>query len=188
MARLIYSAITSLDGYIADKSGSFDWAVPDEETHAFVNDLVRPAGTHLYGRRTHEVMRAWDGMPDDGSLSPVERDFAELWRSADKIVYSRSLETVAAPRTTLVREFDPVQVRRLKETAERDLLVGGTDIASAALRHGLVDEVQVIAFPVLVGGGRTAWPDGLHLRLDLRDQRRFDNGAVYLRYDVITGT
>jgi dihydrofolate reductase len=184
VARLVYSVICSLDGFIADEEGSFDWAAPDDEVHAFVNDLARPVGTHLYGRRLYEVMVAWETVPDDGSLPPVEEDFAAIWRDADKIVYSRTLDSVSSARTTIERDFDPAAVRRLKEAADRDLLIGGPDLASVALRSGLVDDVQLLVFPVLVGGGNPAWPAGLRTRLRLRDERRFGNGAAYLRYDV----
>ena len=153
MGRLLYSTITSLDGYIADETGTFDWAEPDDEVHAFVNDLVRPIGTHLYGRRLYDVMVFWETVPDDSSVDPVSRDFGRLWRGADKVVYSRTLDRVASGRTTLEREFDPDAVRRLKEASDTDLLVGGAELAGAAMRAGLVDEVSLFAFPVLVGGG-----------------------------------
>jgi dihydrofolate reductase len=184
MAKLIYSAIASLDGYTADENGDFDWAAPDEEVHDLVNDLTRPVGTYLYGRRMYETMRAWDAaelLTDD---SPAMRDFARIWQSADKIVYSRTLGSVTTARTRLDSSFDPDAVRELKATATRDLAVGGPDLASHAIKAGLVDEYQVFATPILVGGGTPAFPDKVRVRLDLLDERRFRNGTVYLRYRV----
>ena len=179
MAKLIYSAITSLDGYVADEQGKWDWSRPDEEVHAFVNDLVRPVGTHLYGRRMYEVLVAWETMDDP---APEMRDFAQIWRAADKIVYSRTLEGVSSERTHLEREFDPDAVRRMKEDADRDLTVAGPELAAQAIRAGLVDECQLFLSPVVVGGGTPALPDGVRWNLKLVDERRFGNGVVYLRY------
>ena len=181
MARLIYSAITSLDGYVADESGNFDWAAPDEEVHAFVNDLERPIGTCLYGRRMYEVMAVWETMADP---SPVMRDFAEIWRAADKVVYSTSLADVSSARTRIEREFDPETVRKLKATADRDLAVGGATLAGEAIRAGLVDELQLFLNPVIVGGGTQALPDGIRVDLELLEERRFEGGVVYLQYAV----
>lgn len=186
MAELIYSAITSLDGYVADAEGSFAWAMPDEEVHAFVNDLERPVGTYLYGRRMYEVMAAWETMPTDAGQPPVVRDFAGIWRAADKIVYSTTLDAVSSARTRLVRDFDPDAVRRMKAGAQRDLTVGGPGLAASAIAAGLVDEYQVFIAPVVVGGGTRFLPDGVRLALDLVDERRFGNGMAYLRYR--TGT
>jgi dihydrofolate reductase len=181
MARLIYSAIASLDGYTADEAGKFDWAAPDAELHAFVNDLERDVGTHLYGRRMYETMAVWETM--DVSAEPdVMRDYAEIWRDADKVVYSRTLAAPSTPRTRIERDFDPEVVRRMKGTAGRDLSVGGPGLAAHALRAGIVDEIQLFLVPVVVGGGTRALPDGLRLDLDLLDERRFAGGAVYLRY------
>ena len=183
MAKLIYSAIASLDGYIADEDGNFDWAAPDEEVHRFVNDLIRPVGTYLYGRRMYEVMRGWehpeDLLPD---RSPVTLDFAAVWQAADKVVYSRTLEEVSSARTRIERDFDPEAVRRRKESAGRDLAVGGPHLAAEALRAGLVDECQLFLAPVVVGGGNRALPDRLRLDLELLDERRFAGGTVFLRY------
>jgi dihydrofolate reductase len=179
MGRLLYSAITSLDGYVADESGRFDWAEPDEEVHAFANDLERPVGTHLYGRRMYEVMVAWETMDDE---HPVMRDYAELWRAAAKVVYSRTLDSVASASTQLEREFDPAAVERLKAAADRDISIGGPTLAATALRAGLVDECHLLVSPVVVGGGTRALPDGVRLDLELIDERRFGNGVVYLRY------
>jgi dihydrofolate reductase len=183
VAKLIYSAIASLDGYVADEAGEFDWAAPDEEVHAFVNELERPAGTYLYGRRMYEVMAPWETMPLAGQ-PPAMRDFAEIWRAADKIVYSGTLEAASTARTRIEREFDPDAVRQLKATAGRDLTIGGPELAGQALRAGLVDELQLFLVPVLVGGGKQALPDGVRLELDLVDERRFGDGTVYLRYEM----
>jgi dihydrofolate reductase len=183
VARLIYSAIASLDGYIADEAGNFDWAAPGEEVHAFVNRLERPVGTYLYGRRMYEVMAAWETLPLDDQ-PPVMREFAELWRAADKIVYSRTLGGVTRPRTRLEPEFDPEAVRQLKEAADRDLSVGGPELAGHALAAGLVDELQLFLAPVVVGGGMAALPDGIRLELDLLEEHRFRSGFVYLWYRI----
>ena len=184
MVKLMYSAIASLDGYIADAAGRFDWSAPDEEVHAFVNDLERPVGTYLYGRRMYEVMRAWETM-DASAGEPVTGDFAAIWRAADKIVYSRTLDAVSTQRTRLEHAFDPAAVRRLKASAGSDLSVGGAELAAAALAAGLVDEVHLFLNPVVVGGGTRALPDGLRLDLELLDERRFAGGVVYLRYRVV---
>jgi dihydrofolate reductase len=187
MAKLIYSAIASLDGYVADESGSFDWAVPDEQVHAFVNDLMRPVGTHLYGRRLYEVMAGWETDPTLAEQSPVMRDFAELWQAADKIVYSTTLATPSTARTRIERTFDPDAVRELKAAADRDLLVGGPELAAQAFAAGLVDECRLFLAPVIVGGGKQALPDHVRLRLELLDERRFDGGMVHLRYRTRPG-
>jgi dihydrofolate reductase len=181
MAKLIYSAIMSLDGYTADEQGNFDWAAPDEEVHRFVNDLERPVGTYLYGRRMYEVMSPWEtmGTPDQ---SPVTVDFARIWQAADKIVYSRALETVSTARTRLERQFDPEAVRQLKATTEPDISVGGSHLAAQAIQAGLVDEYHLFLTPTVVGGGNQALPDHVRLDLDLEDERRFTSGVVFLRY------
>ncbi|HXY73456.1 MAG TPA: dihydrofolate reductase family protein [Actinomycetota bacterium] len=184
MARLIYSMLTSLDGYVADERGNFDWAAPDEEVHTFVNDLERPVGTYLYGRRMYETMIFWDG-PEAIEDQPASmQDFARIWRAADKVVYSTTLPEVSTARTRLERRFDPDEVRRMKETAERDLSVGGPGLAGQAIAAGLVDELQLFVAPVVVGGGTRWLPD--HVRLDLRleEERRFGNGMVFCRYRV----
>jgi dihydrofolate reductase len=182
MAKLIYAAITSLDGYVADENGNFDWAAPDEEVHAFVNDLERPVGTYLYGRRMYEVMRYWETASTSADEPAVMRDFAELWQAADKIVYSKTLDTTATARTRLERDFDPEAVRQLKASSERDLTVGGPHLAAQALTAGLVDEIHLFLNPVLVGGGNPAFPDGVRMQLELLDERRFGNGVVHLHY------
>jgi dihydrofolate reductase len=166
MARLIYSAISSLDGYVADEDGHFDWAAPDEEVHAFINDLDRPLGTYLYGRRMYETME----------------DFARIWQAADKIVYSRTLETASTASTRIERDFDPEAVRRMKTEAERDLIVGGAELAAQAFEAGLVDECHLFVAPIVVGGGKRSLPANVRLKLDLLDERRFSSGMVYLYY------
>jgi dihydrofolate reductase len=182
MAKLIYSAITSLDGYVADEGGNFDWAAPDEEVHRFVNDLERPVGTYLYGRRVYEVMVYWETAHTLADQSPFIRDFTEIWQAADKIVYSRTLETAASARTRIERGFDPETVRQLKASTGRDISVGGPDLAAQAIEAGLVDELQLLVAPVVVGGGKQALPDKLRLKLELLEERRFGSGVVYLNY------
>ncbi|HEY1366200.1 MAG TPA: dihydrofolate reductase family protein [Gaiellaceae bacterium] len=176
---LIYSLIASLDGYTADEDGTFEWAAPGEEVHAFLNDLERPIGTYLYGRRMYETMLSWETLELDGQ-SPAMRDYAAIWRAADKVVYSKTLTEVSSSRTRLERAFDPDVVRRLK--AERDVSVGGPHLAAQALAAGLVDELQLYLVPVVVGGGTRALPDGVRLELELLEERRFDGGFVYLHY------
>ena len=183
MAKLIYSAITSLDGYIEDEDGAFDWAAPDEEVHAFVNDLVRPIGTYLDGRRMYDTMAVWETMPV-ADAPPAAQDFAAIWRAADKVVYSTTLTSVASAHTRLERTFDPVAVRVRKAAAARDLAVGGPALAAREIRAGLVDECQLFVAPVVVGGGKPALPDHVRLRLALLDTRRFASGVVHLRYAV----
>jgi dihydrofolate reductase len=184
MAKLIYSAITSLDGYVADEDGNFDWAEPDEEVHTFVNDLERPVGTYLYGRRMYEVMVSWESVRAD--QPPFIRDFAEIWRATDKIVYPRTLGAASSARTRIERDFDPARVRELKTGAERDLTVGGPDLAAQAFKAGLVDECQLFVAPIVVGGGKQSLPNHLRLKLELLDERRFGNGMVHLRYRTRT--
>lgn len=182
MPKLHYAAITSLDGYIADADGHFDWAMPSEEVHAFINDLERPIGTHLYGRRMYEMMVAWETMdvgPDEPS---VIRDFAASWRAAAKVVFSRTLRAATSARTCIERTFDPAAVRQMKATAPHDLSISGADLAAQGLRAGLVDEVHLFLTPIVIGGGTAALPDGLRLPLELLDERRFANGMTYLRY------
>lgn len=179
MARLIYSAIASLDGYVEDESGTFDWAAPDAEVHAFVNDLERPIATYLYGRRMYETMVYWE---TDDDQAPEARDYAEIWRAAEKVVYSRTLEGVSSEKTRLEREFDVGAIRALKERATADLSIGGAELAGQAIAEGLVDEVLLFLCPVVVGGGKPALPHGVKVGLDLVEERRFGNGVVYLRY------
>jgi dihydrofolate reductase len=181
MAKLIYSAITSLDGYVADEEGKFDWAEPDGEVHTFFNDLERPVGTYLYGRRMYEVMVAWETLTMNDQ-TPFMRDFAEIWRAADKIVYSKTLEAVSSARTRIERDFDQDVVREMKTSAGRDITVGGPNLAAHAFKAGLVDECHLFLAPVVVGGGTQSLPSNVRLKLELIDERRFGNGMVYLRY------
>lgn len=181
-ASLIYSAIASLDGYVNDATGSFDWAMPDTELHSAVNDLERNTGTYLYGRRMYEVMRAWDTDEVIAGQPAVMIDYAKIWRAADKVVYSTTLREVATRRTQLRAVFDTDDVRRMKQTTERPISVGGPTLAAAAFRAGLVDEVHLFLVPIVVGGGTRALPDGVVLRLQLAAERRFGNGVVHLQY------
>jgi dihydrofolate reductase len=187
MAKLIYSAITSLDGYVADEDGNFDWAAPDEEVHAFVNDLERSVGTYLYGRRMYEVMVAWETADTFADQAPVGQDFAQLWQAADKIVYSTTLKTTSSARTRIERDFNPAAVRELKASARPDISVGGPDLAAQAIRAGLVDECHLFLAPAVVGGGTRALPDKVRLRLELLGERRFGNGTVHLHYALLYG-
>ena len=186
MARLIYSAIASLDGYVEDEQGRFDWAEPDEEVHAFVNDLERPVGTYLYGRRMYETMAVGETDPGLAADSEVTADFAGIWQAAEKVVYSRTLESAATRGTRIERDFDPDAVRRMKASAGSELAVGGAELAAQAFRAGLVDECHLLIAPVVVGGGKRALPDQVRLHLQLIDERRFDGGMVYLRYRALT--
>lgn len=182
MAHLIYSAISSLDGYIEDKDGRFDWAMPDEEVHRFINDLERTAGTYLYGRRMYETMLVWETDPDLAADSPLTRDFAEIWQAADKIVYSRTLAAASTRKTHIERNFDPAAIQQLKRTARHDILIGGPELAAHAFRSGLIDECHLFLTPIIVGGGKHALPDNVRLELDLLEERRFGNGMIFLRY------
>ncbi len=183
MGKLIYSAITSLDGYIEDAEGKFDWAKPDEDVHAFVNELERRVGTYLYGRRMYETMVFWENPPELAAEPLPEQEFAGIWQKADKIVYSKTLQTVSSAKTLIEREFDPEAIRQLKAKAGADLSVGGAALAARAIEAGLVDEYQLFLVPALVGGGKRSLPgNGNRVNLELVDQRRFRNGTVYLRY------
>jgi dihydrofolate reductase len=182
MARLIYSAIASLDGYVEDERGRFDWAAPDDEVHAFVNDLERPIGTYLYGRRMYETMVFWETASTGAGSSAVILDFAVIWRAAQKIVYSRKLQTVSSARTRIERGFDSGAIRRLKETSEADITIGGAELAGQAIAAGLVDECHLFLVPVMVGGGKRALPGNIRAQLELLDERRFRRGVVYLNY------
>jgi dihydrofolate reductase len=184
MAKLIFSAITSLDGYIEDEAGTFDWAAPDDEVHSFLNDLERPIGTYLYGRRMYETMLYWETADVHRAESPVAWDWMQLWRAADKVVYSRSLETVSSERSRIERDFEPSAIQAMKNTQERDITIGGPDLAAQAFRAGLVDQCQLLLTPVLVGGGKPALPRKVRLDLDLVTERRFDSGVVFLDYRV----
>ncbi|MFZ0214516.1 MAG: dihydrofolate reductase family protein [Candidatus Dormiibacterota bacterium] len=184
MARLIYTAITSLDGYIADEDGNFDWAEPDQEVHSFVNDFERPIGTYLYGRRLYETMVYWETAHTLADPPPHVRDFTAIWQAADKVVYSRTLETASSARTRIERDFDPGAVRELKARATRDLSIGGPELAAQALAAGLVDECHLFLSPIAVGGGRPSLPRQVRLPLALLDERRFGNGVVHLHYRI----
>jgi dihydrofolate reductase len=183
VTRLIYSAITSVDGYVADERGNFDWATPDDEVHAFVNDLEREIGTYLYGRRMYDVMVPWETMATDGQSAAIG-EYAQIWRAAEKIVYSTTLQAPASARTRIERAFAPQAVRQLKASADRDLSVGGPHLAAEAIRAGLVDQYHQFIAPVVVGGGNRWLPDGIHVKLELVDERRFAGGFVHLHYRV----
>jgi len=182
MTRLIYSALMSLDGYIEDRDGKFDWAVPDEEVHRFINDLERAVGTYLYGRRMYETMMVWETDPGFAAESPLMQDFAGIWQAADKIVYSRTLKSVVTARTRIERDFDPEAIRQLKATTGHDILIGGPALAAHAFRAGLVDECHLFLAPIIVGGGKQSLTTNIHLDLELLAERRFGNGMVHLRY------
>jgi dihydrofolate reductase len=184
MGTLIYAANISLDGFLEDETGSFDWSVPDEEVHAFWNEHERHIGTSLYGRRMYETMRVWESDDWLADAPPVIHEYAGIWRDTDKVVYSTSLTDVSTARTSIERKFEPEAVRRLKETSNGALSIGGAEIAAEAFRHGLVDECVLLLSPVLVGGGKPALPRGLHIDLELLDHRRFENGVVYVRHAV----
>ena len=182
MAKLIYSAITSLDGYTVDADGHFDWSAPDDQVHAFINDLERPVGTYLYGRRMYDVMKAWQDMLDEPDQPRVAYDFARIWQSADKVVYSSTLEAPSTPKTRIEPAFDAAAVGRMKRDADRDVSIGGATLAGLAIRAGLVDEWHQLLTPIIVGGGTHLLPQDVRIELDLQDERRFDNGVVYLNY------
>jgi len=184
VGKLIYSAITSLDGYIEDEDGKFDWAAPDEEVFAFVNDLERPIGTYLCGRRMYETMAGWETDEFIGDGQPVMVDFAEIWRAADKVVFSRTLETVSSARTRIEATFDPEMIQKMKSSAKCDLTVAGAELAALAFRAGLIDECHLLLNPILVGGGKQALPSEVRTRLELLDEGRFANGVVHLHYRV----
>lgn len=182
VAKLVYAAITSLDGYTADGDGEFDWAAPDPEVHAFINDLERSVGTNLYGRRMYETMLYWETFEAHEDQPPHVRDFAELWRAADKVVYSTTLGAVSSARTRIERAFEPAAVLRMKQSAVRDLSVGGPGLASHAMAAGLVDELHLFLTPVTVGGGTPALPDDLRTHVELLQVDRFASGVVHLHY------
>jgi dihydrofolate reductase len=182
MAKLIYTAIASLDGYVEDAAGEFEWAAPDDEVHAFVNELEQPIGTYLYGRRMYETMLFWETADADDDWPDVAQEFTAIWQAAEKIVYSRTLRTVSSARTRIEREFDPSAIARMKQSSGADLGIGGAELAGQAIAAGLVDELQLLLVPVLVGGGKRALPHDVHVQLELLDERRFQSGAVFLRY------
>jgi dihydrofolate reductase len=182
MGQLVYTAITSLDGYVNDAEGRFDWSVPDPQVHRMVNDLEREVGTYLYGRRLYEVMRSWQDV--EATEPDYVRDYAEIWRAADKVVFSRTLEEVTTPRTRLVHDLDPTAVRQLVDASDREVSIGGADLAGQAMADGLVAEVRCLVSPVVVGAGTPWLPDAVRVDLELLHERRFDNGVVYLSYRV----
>jgi dihydrofolate reductase len=185
MAKLIYSAAASLDGYVADRDGKWDWSRPDEEVHSFINHLARPLRTHLYGRRMYEVLSVWEDLdlPDQPGYIA---EFAEIWHNTDKIVFSRTLQDVSTSRTRLERNFAPETIRELKATADTDLAVGGPELAGQAMQAGLVDEIHLFVAPAVVGGGKRVLSEGVRLDLELLEQRGFRNGTVHLHYRVVT--
>jgi dihydrofolate reductase len=187
MAHLIYSALSSLDGYIVDRDGNFDWAMPDEEVHSFINNLERTVGTYLYGRRMYETMLVWETDPNLAADSPITQDYAQIWQTADKIVYSKTLQAVSTRKTQIERNFDPEAIRQLKAAAGQDISIGGPGLAAHAFRAGLIDECNLFLTPVIVGGGKPSLPDNVRLELELIEERRFGNGMVYLRYRVRWG-
>jgi dihydrofolate reductase len=182
MASLIYSAIASLDGCVEDTTGHFDWAGPDDEVHRFINDLERPIGTYLYGRRMYETMLYWENPPLDASAPPALRDFTHIWQAADKVVYSRTLDSVSSSRTRIERSFDTEAIRNLKATTSHDLTIGGAHLARQALEADLVDELQLFVVPIVVGGGKPWLPSNVRLNLELQESRPFTSGVVFLRY------
>ena len=187
MARLIYSAISSLDGYIEDTNGKFDWAAPDEEVHRFINNLERSAGTHLYGRRMYETLMVWETDPNLAADSPLTQDFAEIWQAANKIVYSKTLAAASTRKTQIEPNFNPEAIQQLKKTAQHDILIGGPELAAHAFRSGLIDECHLFLIPIIVGGGKQALPDNIRLELELLEERRFGSGVVFLRYRTRQG-
>ena len=184
MAKLIYSAIASLDGYVEDQDGGFEWAAPDAEVHAFINDLERPIGTHLYGRRMYETMVYWETLSLDRGQSAAARDFAQIWRTADKIVFSRTLDTSSSARTRIERDFDPAAISRLKQSSGSDITIGGAELAGQAMSADLIDECHLFVCPMVVGGGKRALPDDVRLQLELLDEHRVRSGVVHLRYGL----
>ena len=187
MAHLIYSAISSLDGYIEDRDGNFDWAMPDEEVHTFINNLERTAGTYLYGRRMYETMMVWETDPDLAADSPLTQDFAQIWQAATKIVYSRALAAAPTRNTQIERNFHPEAIKQLKNTVQNDILIGGPELAAHAFQFGLIDECHLFLTPIIVGGGKPSLPDNVRLELELLEDRRFGNGTVFLPYQAKQG-
>src|SRR5512135_1917207 len=187
MANLIFVANTSLDGFTEDKDGKFDWTEPSEDLFRFVTNIVRATRTHLYGRRMYETMMVWETDPNLAALSPLNRDFAEAWQAANKIVYSRTLEIISTRKTQLEQTFDPEAVRQLKANGEHDILIGGPELAAHAFRAGLIDECHLFLIPIIVGGGKRSLPDNVRLELELMEERRFDSGVVFLRYRIRQG-
>lgn len=184
MGKLIYSAIASLDGYVEDAHGRFDWAAPDEEVHAFANDLERSIGTAIYGRRMYETMVFWETAGVDDDAPEVIRDYASLWRGTDKVVISRTLEAATSERTRIERDLDPVAIRRLADGSQKDVSIGGAELAGQALAAGIVDELHLLLVPVVVGGGKRALPDGVTAQLRLIETKGLSGGVVYAHHAV----
>ena len=184
MSKLIYIANVTLDGYIEDSQGRFDWTAPSDDVFAFITDLVRPTGTYLYGRRLYETMAVWETDPALAAQSELMSAFARVWQAANKVVYSTTLHAVSTAKTQLERDFDPDAIRDLKAAAANDLTVGGANLAAHAFRAGLVDECQFLIGPVFVGAGKSSLPRDTRADLELLDERRFSNGVVYVRYRV----
>lgn len=184
IGNLIYLTNSSVDGYTEDRDGKFDWAEPDDEVHRFVNDLERSAGIHLYGRRMYETMAVWETDPSLAAMSPIMRDYAGIWQAADKIVYSRTLPAAHTARTRIEREFDPEAIKQLKQTSARDISIGGPELAGQAFKFGLIDECHLLLWPVVVGGGKPAFPSNTSLNFKLLEERRFENGTAFLRYQT----
>jgi dihydrofolate reductase len=186
VAKLIYSAIASLDGYVEDEQGEIDWAAPGEEVHAFINDLERPIGTYLYGRRMYETMVYWETTSTGEDRHETSRDFAEIWRAAEKLVYSRTLQVPSSARTRIERTFDPTAIGRLKKLSERDIAIGGAELAGQAMAAGLIDECHLFLKPIVVGGGKRALPENVRADLEMVADRRFRSGVVHLHYRVLS--
>lgn len=187
MGKLIYIANVSLDGYIEDSHGDFDWTAPSDEVFVFITDLVRSFGTYLYGRRLYETMAVWETDPALAAQSELMGDFARVWQAANKAVYSTTLNAVSTAKTQLDRNFDPDAIRNLKASAAGDLTVGGANLATHAFKAGLVDECQLFIYPVIVGTGKPSLPSDMRANLELLDERRFGDGVVYVRYRVESG-
>ncbi|WP_127581697.1 dihydrofolate reductase family protein [Paenibacillus koleovorans] len=185
MGKLIYPINVSLDGYMEDEGGNLDWSISDDETYAFWTDFQRTIGTYLYGRGMYESMVYWETANASGDQSEVGREFAQIWRAAEKIVYSRTLQAVSSAKTRLEREFDPDAIRRLKESSGADITIGGPELAGQAMSAGLIDECHLLLNPIALGGGKRALPDNLRMRLELLGEHRFRSGVVHLHYRVI---
>jgi dihydrofolate reductase len=184
VAKLIYSAIMSVDGYIEDDTGKFEWAVPGENAHAFINDLMRPIGIYLHGRRMYEVMAAWETDAGLATQSSIQADFARIWQAADKVVFSRTLDSPLTTRTSIERTFDPEKVRQMKAAAESDLSIGGSELAAETFKYDLIDECHLFLAPISVGRGKRSLPSNPHLVLELADQRQFPDGMMHLHYCI----
>lgn len=187
MAHLIYTTNASLDGYIEDNEGRFDWTTPDEEYFKFISNLVKEAGTYLYGRRIYETMMVWETDPRLAAESPLWRDFAETWQAANKIVFSKTLESVSTGKTQLERSFNAEAIQQLKKSVGKDILIGGAELAAQAFRSGLIDEYHLFLIPIILGGGKPSLPNNVRLDLNLLEERRFGSGVVFLRYQIRQG-